>query len=168
MKTLFKITILYFSMFVTTCFADVLILSTQLKIEYPTPLAISHGISDLIVKYNQNRSFMHVVVDPKEMYQQIDLSGIEREYIRSIFDVKQREKLSEQLSTLSKKQSDEFGVTKDNVERIKVGTAEVIAVYNYKSNNGLIFIFAELAVHQIYTYGTKKEHDLILYGIKKR
>jgi len=111
---------------------------------------------------------MHVVVDPKNIYQQIDLTGKERDYIRSIFDKNERAKLSKDLAAMAKEQSDQFGVTPDNVERFKVGDAEVIAVYNNEDNNGQVFIFEELSVHQIYTYGTKAEHDLILKGIKER
>ena len=167
MENILKVALITASLFVSSAFADNLILSTKLRIEYPTPLLISHGSTSLIVKYKDS-SFMHVVVDPKAIYRQIDLTGLERDFIKSIFDDKARAKLPKWLSLVAKEQSDEFGVTPDNVDRFKVGKAEIYTVYNKKNNEGQIYIFDELSIHQIYTHGTKKEHDLIAHSIKER
>jgi hypothetical protein len=167
MENLFKAAIICLSIFTSTCFADTLVLSAKLKIEYLSPQSIAHGSSNLIVKY-KDWSFMHVVVDPKDIYQQIDLTGMEKDYIRSIFDEKARAKLPKWLAITAKEQADVFGVSPETTNIFMTGKAEVFSVYDQKDKKGQIFIIEDLSVHQIYTNGDKKHHDLIAKNIKER
>ena len=153
-------------MFSSTCFADNLILSTNLKVEYPAPLLISHGSSDLIVKY-KNWTFEHVVIDPKNIFQQIDLTGLERDYFKSVFDKKERSKLPEWLAVVAKEQADVLGVNPDSIKRFHVGKAEIFTVHD-KKNTGRVYVFDELAIHQFTVLGSNKELEIISNGIKER
>jgi len=132
-----------------------------------SPQSITHGSSNLIVKY-KDWSFMHVVVDPKDLYQQIDLTGMEKDYIRSIFDEKARAKLPKSLAITAKEQADVFGVSPETSEIFTKGKAEVFSVYDQKDKKGQIFIIEDLSVHQIYTNGDKTYHDLVAHNIKER
>jgi hypothetical protein len=105
MENRLKVVLIAVSLFITPAFADNLVLSTKLRLEYPTPLLISHMSTSLIVKYKDS-SFMHVVVDPKGIYRQIDLTGLERDFSKSIFDDKARAKLPIWLSLVAEEQSD--------------------------------------------------------------
>jgi len=167
MENLLKAAIIFVSIFISTCFADTLILSTKIKIEYQSPESIAHGSSNLIVKY-KDWSFMHVVVDPKDLYQQIDLTGLEKDYIRSIFDEKARAKLPKWLAITAKEQADVFGVAPETTDRFMVGSAEVLTVYDAKEKNGEIFIIEDLSVHHIYITGERDHHNKISHSIKER
>jgi len=168
MDKILKLAILCLSLFAITCFADTLALSARLKIEHPAPNLSIHTRSGLIVKYTDEKLFMHVIVEPKNVYPKIDLTGKAELYIRSIFDEEKRGKLSKELADLSKEQADQFGVTPNNVYRSKVGNSDAIAVYNSSDKKGQIFVFEEFTIHQIYTHGSKEDHDQFLHSIKER
>jgi len=168
MENIFKfITISLLLIITSNSFADSLILSAKLKIEYQTPQSIAHGTDNLIVKY-KDWSFMHVLVDPKELYQQIDLTGLEKDYIRAIFDVQARSKLPKWLAITAEEQADVFGVTPQSTHGFMLDKAEVLAVYDAKDKKGQIFILEELAVHQIYINGEIQHYHKVTHSIKER
>jgi len=167
MENLLKASFLISSLFFSTAFADSLILSARLKIEYPAaPLLISHGSSDLIIKY-KDWSFMHEVFDPETFYEQIDLTGLEVEFVRSIYDDKKRSKLPEWLAVVSRQLADGLGNDPDTVKQFKVGKLEILTGHDNK-NHGQIFIIDESTIHKIIITGSKKELDLIAKNIKER
>jgi len=162
LKTLF-ITIFLFN---STVFADTLVLSTHLKVEYPSPAMIGHGDSYLLVKY-KNWSFSHEHFNPKTFYQQIDLTGLEKIFVRSIYEKTQRDKLPEWLSVVSRQFSEGLKNNPDSIKKYKVGAAEIYSGHDNKEQ-GQIFIIEDLVIHHISVSGTKKELDLIAKNIKER
>jgi len=167
MENILKAVLITISLFISSAFADNLVLSTKLRIEYPTPLLISHGSTDLIVKY-KDWTFMHEVFNTKNFYPQIDLTGVERDFVRAMFDSKSRSKWPGWFAALSKDQAEAFGITPNSTNRFKIGNAEIFTVHDKKSNKGQIFIFDELVVHQIAILGTKEQLDTIAHNIKER
>ena len=152
METILKVAIICLSLFSSSCFSDTLILSTKLKIEYPTPKMIGHSSDSLIVKY-KDWSFMHVVVDPEKFYPKVNLDGVERDFIKSMFDKEKRSKFPEWFAALSRDQAKAFGITSSNSDKIRVGDAEILAVHDEAGKQGQIFILEELTVHQISVLG---------------
>jgi len=150
----------------SSVFADNLILSTKLSLEYPSPIVLGHGGTYLLVKY-KNWSFSHEHFDPKTFYQQIDLTGLEKDFVRAIFDHTQRTKLPEWLSVVSREFSEGLNLDPKSIEIFKVGNAEIFTGHD-KKNHGQIYIIEDLVIHQISISGTKKELDLIAKNIKER
>jgi len=161
-----KIILLLLFVFNSTCFADNLVLSAKLRVDYPTPMLIGHTRTSLLVKY-KNWTFSHELLDPKNFYQQIDLTGLEKNFVKGMFDKKERSKLPEWIAVLAKEQANAFGITPGSVERFLVGSAEVFTVHD-KKNTGQIFVLDELVVHQLTVLGSKTELNLIAHSIKER
>lgn len=150
-----------------SAFSQTLILSDKLQLQYDAPQLISHTADTLIVKY-KNWSFMHELVNPKNMYPRIDLSGIERIYLHSIFDAKEKEKLPKWLGSLAEEQAQLFGVRKDNVRRKNVAGSEIVAVFNSAHSSSHIYIFEELKIHHIEIHGDEKMLSDVIENIGVR
>jgi hypothetical protein len=161
MKKLLPIFMLLFS---SVCFGEILVISSKLKVEYPQPLLIANG-GGLIFKYDK-WWFSHEIVDSKNMYQPVDLTGIDKIFIKAIFTGDALP--TKWLSELAIEQANVFGVTKSNVESFKIGQAEIMGVYNTKDNQGQIFIVEDLMTHRLEVNGAKEKFKLILSKIKGR
>jgi len=153
--------------FVTESFSDTLVLSSKLKVDYPNPVLISHTENTLIIKY-ENWSFLHNIVNPKEIYHTIDLTGLEKDFILSIFEQKTNSNFPEWLNALSREQAKEFGVTSSNVLRRKINLSEIIGVYDKKRNSGYLYVFDETKIHHFVIYGSEEKYNLLVSYIKER
>jgi len=167
MEKFLKTTIICLSLYTTTSFSDTLVLSTKLKIDYPNPVLIAHGSEDLIVKY-KDWSFFHTVFNSKTFYSQIDLTGLEKDFIRLMFGYKEKPHFPEWFPVLAKGQADAFGITPDNSKKFNIGNSEILTTHDESKKKGYIFIIEELAVHQISIHGTQKELNLIVKNIRER
>lgn len=167
MKSIVSILFLLSLVFSPASFSKDLILSANLVMDYPDPKLISHTQSSLIFKYD-DWSFFHEIVNPKNIYQSIDLTGVEQAFLRSIFNQEKRKALPKWLAVLSQEQADEFGIETDNIDRKFVGQSELISVYDAKRESAQLYIFEELVTHHISVYGSKEKLDLIKHSIKGR
>lgn len=166
MEQTLKALLLTFLLSSSSVFADNLILSNKLSLEYPSPLVIGHGGSYLLVKY-EDWSFSHQHFDPKTFYQQIDLTGLEKDFVRSIFDHTRRKQLPDWLSVVSKEFAEGLEFSPDSIHIFKVGDAEILTGHD-QEDHGLIYIIEDLVIHQISITGTTKDLDLIAKNIKER
>lgn len=154
-------------LFSSSIFANVLVLSDKMQMKYDQPLLISHTEDTLIFKYSDWR-LIHEVVDPKNVYPKIDLSGMDRLFFLSIFDAEQRKKLPKWLSALAEEQAIEFGVKDNNVKRSKIGIAEIVSVYNDEKGYAHAYLFEEVKIHHFVIYGDKSKFDNVVSSIGVR
>jgi len=154
------------SIFTSSVLADNFILSAQTGFAYPSPVSISHNGSYLLIKY-KDWSFSHENFDPKTFYQNIDLTGFERDFIRSLFDAKKRSGLPKWLSVISEQLADGLNNKPDTIKQFKVGKAEILAGHDGRKS-GQIFILEDLAIHQIIINGEKQYFDAFITNIKER
>ncbi|MCW8932288.1 MAG: hypothetical protein OQL19_18900 [Gammaproteobacteria bacterium] len=168
MKKLTVLLLLVFSLFsVTQSFSDRLVLSSKLEMDYPSPVLISHTEDTLIIKY-ENWSFLHNIVNPQKIYHTIDLTGLEKDYILSIFQQKTNSSFPEWLNALSREQAKEFGVTSSNVLRKKINLSEIVGVYDKKRSSGYLYVFDETKIHHFVIYGSEEKYNLLITYIKER
>ena len=165
MKTLVKVFFIATSIFCSVCVSEPLVISAKLKVDYPKPLVILHNLNSMIFKYDE-WYFSHEVINPKTMYQKLDLSGLEKNFIRSIFT--DEELAAKWLNELAKEQATIFGVGAYDVTKMNIGLAELLAVYNVKENKGYLFIIEESISHRFTMTGSKNKFNLILKSIKER
>jgi len=159
---------LFFTITLSTgCIAANLVISDKLAISYSKPNVIAHTQNSLILKY-EGWWFSHEVVDGEAMYPGMDLSEHLPQFIRSIFDVKIRKSLSSELSVLSEEQAKVFGVTGDNVKREKRGTAELMAIYDVKSNRGDVYVIEERLIQHMEMFGSEAKFAELISNIKER
>ena len=161
-----KVLFLALSIFTTSAFADSFILSAKTGFEYPSPDSISHSGSYLLVKY-KDWSFGHENFDPTTFYSNINLTGFERDFVRSLFDAKKRSKLPKWLSVISQELADGLGNKPDTIKQVKVGNAEILSGYDGKKI-GLVFVLEDHVIHQITITGTKQHFDTFVKNIKER
>ncbi len=167
MKTFLKTMSFLLFFYFSNCYSDILILSDKLKLNYESPILISHTQDSLIVKY-KDWNFFHVVVNPKTIYSNIDLTGVEKEFLISIFDIQKRQNLPNWLASLSTEQSKEFGVGSNNVYKSNIGKVKILGVYDKNRSAGYIYVFEELKTHNFVVYGTKSQYLSLINNIKVR
>lgn len=148
-------------------FAQNLILSDKLQMKFDDPLLISHTVNTLIIKYDE-WSFVHEIVTPESIYQKVNLSGLERLFLMSIFDEKERLKLPNWLQVLSAEQAESFGVKKDNIKRKSIGEADLVAVFNSKQSISQIYLFENLKIHHFVVHGNEKVVESLIGNIGER
>jgi len=155
------------TLFMSPANADELVLSTNIKVEYPSPVLIGHIGGSLVVKF-KDWSFSHENLDPKTFYHRIDLTGIENEFIKSIFNRKHKSNLPEWLINISAKISEGMGNDPHSVQSLKLGKAEIYAGYNSKMEQGQVFILDDLTIHKIAMSGSKEKFTLMVKNIMER
>ncbi len=162
-----KILSLWLLLLSSFCSAEQLILSSKLSLDYDPPALISHTQSSLIVKY-EDWYFAHEVVDPENFYQQINLTGIERDFIKSLFDKDLRKQFPKWLAALSEEQASELEISVNNTLRKKVGDAELLAAYSNNAQSAHIYIFDDHSIHHLTYYGSKDNYRHLISRIKER
>lgn len=167
MKKTSAILFVFAFLFSSMCLSETLVISHKLQVDYPRPLLIAPSGEALIVKY-KDWHFLYESVNPRTFFPATDLTGFERKFIRSFFDSGVRSQLPDWLAALSEEQVKIFGITSSTLEKIKVGSVEVIGFYDNKSGSGHFYIFEELATHHFVIYGTKNNFDRIMYKIEER
>lgn len=160
-----KILLIVFTLFFSTvCLSETLVISSDIQVEYPKPLLIANG-GGLIFRYD-DWYFSHELVNPKSFYPKINLTGIDKIFFKAVFTGDTLP--TKWLNELAIEQAEAFGVTKSNVEFIKIKQAEIMGVYNEKNKSGQIFILENLITHNFYINGSKEKFKLILSKIKAR
>lgn len=144
-----------------------LILSNKTTISYPLPNMISHSGNMLIMKYD-DWYFSHELIDPTKIYPAIDLSGLEREFIKSLFDASLRQKFPKWLAELSIEQANVFGISNNNFDYKKFKEIELYSIFNADSSEANIFIFEENQIHHINFNGAKRKYTDLINTIKER
>lgn len=168
MKIVKAVALSAISLFSTQGFCDTLVLSQKLKVDYESPSLISHTDDSLIVKYD-DWYFVHSVVNPKTVYHTVDLTGNERKYIKSIFDMDTRKEFPKWMAELSSEQAQEFGIKGvDDVLKYNVGKTDVLSTYDQEKSAGYIYVFDELVLHHIVVFGTKRNFEAVISSIKER
>ncbi|MDO6686729.1 MULTISPECIES: hypothetical protein [unclassified Agarivorans] len=147
--------------------ASELIISSDIKITYPEPELISHSSDTLILKY-PNWTFSHSAINPETMYAAIDLTGIELDFIQSIFVSELRNKQPDWLSTLATEQAESLGLSSNKAIEKALGTATIYAVYNSDETTGYVFLVEDTQAHQITIIGSKKHYLNVIQWLKLR
>ncbi|WP_369601299.1 hypothetical protein AAIA72_16055 [Hahella sp. SMD15-11] len=137
---------------VQPAFAQTLVLSDRLRIELDAPLTLAHSERMLIMKYS-DWSLMHEVVNPAEMYTQINLTGIERDYIIAMFDPQKRRHLPGWLAALADEQARILGIEKGHVNRTDAGDVSIYSVYDPERQVGHLYVFEPLKIHHLIMQG---------------
>ncbi len=147
--------------------AGELVLSQDLKLQYSQPNLTSHSSNTLILKYD-DWVVSHQLVDPKTVYARVDLSGIEEQYIKSLFLPEIRNTFPEWLQALSEEQARQFGLPENSMTQEQVGNAELIGTFSKKNGEGYLYIFDKTAIHHIRVIGSEKQYQQIIENIKER
>jgi len=154
-------------LFSTVTFAGELVVSPSLKVTYTEPKLISHSSETLILKY-EDWYFSHSLINPQTMYSSIDLSGLELEFVKSIFSPQLRETQPAWLAALSTEQAETFGLPTNKVIEKTLGTATIYAVYIADESMGHIFVIEEEQAHQLTMLGKKERFSELMSAIKER
>lgn len=147
--------------------ANDLIISDKLLIQYQPPSLIAHTQNSLIFKY-KDWWFAHEILNPKSMYSKLDLSEHFPEFIESIFNDTLRKNLPHELEKLAKEQAQAHGIKDNNIEKIQIGNAKLLSVYDDQQKRGNIYIIEERMIHHLDSLSTKNEFNEIIKGIKER
>lgn len=163
-KTLIAFCLLFLS---SVAYAETLVISQNISVDYETPAILAHSGDQLIFKY-EDWSFSHSVVDPEELYPAIDLTGLDQDFIVSIFVPESRKILPPWLALLAKEQADTFGVELDNIKLKALAGGRVYATYSMEAKEGNIFVLEEQKIHHFQLLGAKETFQRLLNNIKDR
>lgn len=144
-----------------------LILAENLKMNIEPVQTISHTEDMLILVYEDWR-VAHEVMDPKWIYPGVDLSGMEKVYVRSLFEPQAREDLPAWLAVLSKEQAETFGIDQKSVVKRTIGEALLLAAYDPGGAQGEIFVIDGKRIHHFQVLGQEKEFDGVIKRLVER
>jgi len=165
MIKLISLLLLIFSM--NTQAGNELILSREIVIDYQQPVKIGHFSNMLYIKYN-SWDFSHELVNPKKIYETIDLTGMEHEYIRSLFDLSVRKQFPIWLNELSKEQAESFAINNDKYVHKNIASAELYGAFDEKSNKGNIFIIESSQIHHLTVSGEEEKFLNLINSIRSK
>ena len=164
---IFKVILLSWLILSFTTQADTLVLSKQLKLDYPAPLLISHTKSTLIIKY-KDTSISHNILDPKDMYANVDLTGYQKDYIYTLFDKKPNKTLPKPIMKLAEQQKTTMGLTKQKGLIKEAVNYELLASYDDSLDIGHIFLLEDKQIQHFAIDGTHEFLTKVFNGIKER
>lgn len=147
--------------------ANNLVLSQDLEMDYATPKLITHTSSVLFIKYD-DWTLSHQVVDPTSIYTNIDLSGVEKQFLHSVFLPDVRSSLPRWMRVLSEEQASEFGLPDGAVTNQQVGDFQLLGTYSSTHNAGYIYLFDRAAIHQFVVLGSEAHYRDVINSIKER
>jgi hypothetical protein len=154
--------------FCVSCHAnESLILSSETSIDYSHPKVISHGGNLLIMKYD-NWYFSHELIDPIKLYPSIDLTGLEKDFIKSLFIPSIRESFPKWLGELSLEQASIFGITENKSVHKKFDNIEYYSIFDSNGKTGNIFIIEANQVHHLSFSGEIEQYTKLINSIKER
>lgn len=165
-----KFLIFLLSIFATNvCFAkdEELHLSNIVLMEFELPQKLSHSGNLLILKF-EDWHFSHEVINPKEFYKPIDLTGIQHEFLKSVFYPKLREKLPGWLGELANEQAASFGLPKSKIIHRQFDGFELLGIYDQMLMQGNVFIFEEYQIHHLSFHGENLDYINLINGIKEK
>jgi len=154
--------------FSVSCYgSEELIISSQTTVGYEQPQVTSHAGNILMMKYD-GWYFSHEIMDPVKIYPSIDLTGLEKDYVKSLFELPVRQTFPKWLSELSTEQADVFGLSDNNFDHKKLNKIEIYAIYDPESDKGNVFIIEENQVHHLNISGGKDKYTMLINSIKER
>ncbi|QUM89946.1 hypothetical protein HWV03_14605 [Moritella sp. 36] len=145
--------------------ANELRLSKNVIVNYPTPAIVSHADNLLIVKY-QDWYFSHEQLEPKNIYQAIDLTGLEHSFIKSMFIPKVRLELPKWLAELSKEQAASYAITDTSSTIKRSSDLDIYSAYDSANQKGIVYILEPVTIHSISYSGSDKHFSKLLSMIK--
>ncbi|MCG6202610.1 hypothetical protein [Psychromonas antarctica] len=155
-------------LFSISCYGgEDLIVSSQTLVEYDKPQVISHTGSVLIMKYD-GWYFSHEIIDPVKIYPSIDLTGLEKDFVKSLFEVSVRKSFPKWLSELSAEQATVFGIYENKFDYKKLQKIEIYSIYDPESEKGNVFIIEDNQIHHINVNGKKDKYTNLINSIKER
>lgn len=134
-----KILVLLFTCLVSASgWSQELILNEDLKLKMPDSAVILHSGNSVLFKY-EDWVMSHQVLDPKNFYPSIDLTGWMNQFIRRVFGEKD-ESLPEWILVLAKNQAEAFKIDNKSIIKFSLNEKPVYATYSDKLNQGHIFL----------------------------
>lgn len=167
MKRIFRAVMVWMVASSSLASAGNLVLSQDLEMSYPDPLLISHTSTMLLIKFD-GWVLSHEVVNPSSIYSNIDLSGVEEDYLKSVFQPEIRESLPKWLRVLSEEQALSFGLPESGVTNRVVGEFEIFGSYNEHIDSGYIYVFDRAAIHSLTVLGSEDRFNEVITSIKER
>jgi len=140
--------LLLVSFFCSHSFSNNLSLSQTLALSFESPIEFLHSHDTLFIRYNDG-VITHQNLLPNGMYQDLDLTGYFKPFVRSIFGY--TVELPQEIKKASVEQGKAFGVKQDNVLNKEMGHAELFAVYSEEYKQGNIFIIENNLIQKIQT-----------------
>lgn len=147
--------------------ASELIISNEIIIKHPPANQIAHSGELVIFKY-KNWSYTHEVVSPENFIVSVDLTGSEHQFIKSIFDKTERDKLPSWLAVLAEDFANKIISNNEKHQKLSVGDSTIYGAYNSEEQHGIIFILEENLIHKLDVLGTNKNHSDFIKNIIKR
>ena len=147
--------------------ASELIISNKIIIKHPPANQIAHSGELIIFKY-KNWSYTHEVISPENFIASVDLTGTEHQFIKGIFEKKEREKLPSWLAVLAEDFANKIISNNEKHQKFSVGDSTIYGVYNSEEQHGFIFILEENLIHKLDVLGTNKNHSDFIKNIIKR
>lgn len=161
--------ILALALLLNTVFAQAgqLVMSPNLALNYPPPTLISHTSNTLILTYD-HWSWSHSLVNPAEIYPKVDLTGIERQFVKSLFDPEIRETFPGWLRLLSQELAEQFGLPAGRVDQRTLPSAELFGTYSAKHGEGYLFLLDKTAIHRLTVIGSEENYKEVMKNIRER
>lgn len=164
----FKLYTLTLLLALSTCAAaNNLVLSQDLRMDYPDPILISHTSSMLLIKYD-DWTLSHQLVDPAAIYGNIDLTGLEKTFLQSIFLPNVRSTLPQWMQVLSEDQAAEFGLPEGTVTHQQIGEFDLLGTYNPVHGSGYLYLFDREAIHHFVVMGSETHYKDVISRIMER
>jgi len=147
--------------------ANEFIISNQIAIKQPFSNRIAHSGEMVIFKY-KNWSYTHEIVSPESFIGSVDLSGVEHQFIQSLFETNKREKLPRWLNVLAEDFSAKILNENGKYKKFTLGSSTVYGTHNTKEEHAFIFILEESMIHKLEVLGTRKNYTDFIKNIIKR
>lgn len=147
--------------------ASEFIISNKIIIKHPPANQIAHSGELVIFKY-KDWSYTHEVISPENFIVSVDLTGSEHQFIKGIFDKKERAKLPSWLAVLAEEFANKIISNNKNHQKFSVGESTIYEVYNSEEQHGFIFILEDNLIHKLDVLGTNKNHADFIKNIIKR
>ena len=154
--------------FCTSCSGNgSLILSSETSVDYPPPKLIAHVSNLLFIKYD-NWDFTHEPFDPVEFNHLIDITGFERDFVKSLFVPAIRESFPKWLREFSRGQAIAFGITENKSVHKKFDNIEYYSIFDSNETKGYIFIIETNQIHYLTFSGEIEQYTKLINSIKER
>ncbi|WP_274057268.1 hypothetical protein [Vibrio parahaemolyticus] len=151
------------------CFAQSqeLHLSQNVVLDVPLSKTILHTGNILIFKFGDSH-ISHEVLSPKEFFSPIDLTGVEKEFVRSLFKLTENSSFPQWLNAASNELSETLGITKDNKVIEVKGGLEILGFYDSESQSGQLFILDTSLIHHFTVLGSDELFKNLYQSIREK
>jgi len=161
-----KILVLLFTCLVSIGgWSQELILAEDLKLDMPDSAVILHSGNSVLFKY-ENWVMNHQVLDPKNFYPSIDLTGWMNQFIRSVFGEKEKS-LPEWIKVLAKNQAEAFHIDNKSVIKFSLNKKPIYATYSDELKQGHIFLLNEGYVNHFNVLSDKQMYMKFITILKE-